>query len=148
MVSGDFCEHDWPGSGCPECKRTMTYEPMKPPEHYAQLALEAESTQNWGEAEQLWLKARTASAGHNRRARYTEAARLCKERSTEMDEQSSAPYRDGWHAHRLHLNIHQNPYNEHRQTYSHAQWRAGWHARHKAVRNNQDTATRDKESSE
>lgn len=20
MVSGDFCEHDWPGSGCPECK--------------------------------------------------------------------------------------------------------------------------------
>jgi len=20
MVSGDFCEHDWPGSGCPECR--------------------------------------------------------------------------------------------------------------------------------
>lgn len=20
MVSGDFCKHEWPGSGCPECK--------------------------------------------------------------------------------------------------------------------------------
>lgn len=21
MASGDFCEHDWPGSGCPDCRR-------------------------------------------------------------------------------------------------------------------------------
>lgn len=21
MVSGDFCHHDWPGSGCPECRK-------------------------------------------------------------------------------------------------------------------------------
>ncbi len=20
MVSGDFCRHDWPGSGCPDCR--------------------------------------------------------------------------------------------------------------------------------
>lgn len=27
MVSGDFCEHDWPGSGCSECK--LEYERSK-----------------------------------------------------------------------------------------------------------------------
>lgn len=25
MVSGDFCHHDWPGSGCDECRKEMRY---------------------------------------------------------------------------------------------------------------------------
>lgn len=26
MVSGDFCRHDWPGSGCPDCKAEAAIE--------------------------------------------------------------------------------------------------------------------------
>lgn len=31
MASGDFCEHDWPGSGCPDCREKYGWSPATAP---------------------------------------------------------------------------------------------------------------------
>ncbi len=30
MASGDFCSHDWPGSGCPECETERQHAAVNP----------------------------------------------------------------------------------------------------------------------
>lgn len=61
-----------------------------------------------------------------------------------MDDQKSAPYLDGWHAHRLGVSIDEGcPYDEQKQPYSHAQWQSGWCERFGHCKHDQDTSELD-----
>jgi hypothetical protein len=60
---------------------------------------------------------------------------LARKGSQQMSEEKpSAPFLDGWHAHRTGLKGNSNPHHEERQPYSHNQWQAGFSARHSAVK--------------
>ena len=50
---------------------------MFSPEKYAELAAQAEARKDFATAAMLWRKAKTASAGHNRRERYQMAHDRC-----------------------------------------------------------------------
>jgi hypothetical protein len=61
------------------------------------------------------------------------------------DEEKSAPFLDGWHAHRLEFGPVEaaNPYSEHTQAKSHALWQSGYCRRFGAVKHGEDTSSRD-----
>lgn len=54
---------------------------MHPPGAWEDLAIELEKRNQWSQAMRAWEKAMSASAGHNRRARYDERAKQAERKS-------------------------------------------------------------------
>lgn len=51
---------------------------------------------------------------------------------------ASAPYLDGWHAHKDGIGADENPYNERTQQASFSQWSAGWCLRFQRAKHDQN----------
>ena len=60
-----------------------------------------------------------------------------------MDEEDTPAYRDGWHASKNGVDIEDNPYDEHRQTYSNRLWMSGWCGRFGAIKHGYDLGSRE-----
>lgn len=54
-----------------------------------------------------------------------------------MEDDATPAFRDGWHAHKLGVDIDDNPYDEQKQAYSNHEWMSGWCARFGAVKHDQ-----------
>lgn len=59
------------------------------------------------------------------------------------EEEAAVPFLDGWHAHRLGVDVDENPYDEQRQSKSHSLWTSGWCRRFGAIKHGDDTTERD-----
>lgn len=51
-----------------------------------------------------------------------------------MKEEEIEGYLNGWHAHRVGLTVHENPYNENTMHISYMNWVTGWCARFSAIK--------------